>query len=67
MELKDLIKKYYDSNDKIEKLELRNELLQKKIELDLPLTFDLAVRSHYEAYCASGTKGFLDVMLRHAS
>ena len=67
MELKDLIYKYYNSNDKTEKLELRNELLKKKTELDLPLTFDLAVRAHYEAYCGSGSKGFLEAMLKHAS
>jgi hypothetical protein len=67
MELKDLIYKYYDSNDKTEKSELRNELLKKKTELDLPLTFDFAVRGHYEAYCASGSKGFLEAMLKHAS
>ena len=35
MELKDLIKKYYDSNDKTEKSELRKELLKKKTELNL--------------------------------
>jgi len=67
MDLKDLIYKYYNSNDKTEKLELRNELLKKKTELDLPLTFDLAVRGHYDAYCASGTKGFLDAMIKHTS
>ena len=67
MELKDLIKKYFDSNDKSEKLELRNELLKKKTELHLPLTFDIAVRGHYDAYCISGTKAYLEVMLNHAS
>lgn len=36
MELKDLIIKYYNSDDKTEKAELRNELLKKKKELDLP-------------------------------
>lgn len=67
MELKDLIKKYYDSNDKTEKSELRKELLKKKTELNLPIAFDLAVRSHYDAYCISGSKGFLEAMLKFVS
>ncbi|WP_417941025.1 hypothetical protein [Flavobacterium sp. RS13.1] len=67
MELKDLIKKYYDSNDKTEKSELRNELLKKKTELDLPESFSLAVRGHYDGFCFSGSKGFLDAMLKYAS
>ena len=67
MELKDLIYKYYNSNDKTEKLELRNELLKKKTELNLPNAFEMAVFSHYSAYEFSKTKGFLDAMLKYAS
>lgn len=67
MQLKDLIKKYYDSNNKTEKLELRSELLKKKIELDLSEAFQVAVLGHYEAYRISGAKPYLDVMLKYAS
>jgi hypothetical protein len=67
MELKDLIMKYYDSNDKTEKSELRNELLKKKTELDLPEAFQIAVLGHYEAYRISGAKPYLEVMLKYAS
>lgn len=67
MELKELIKKYYDSNDKTEKSELRNELLKKKTELDLPIAFEYAVKSHYDGFCTTGSKGFLEVMLKFAS
>lgn len=67
MELKDLIYKYYNSNDKTEKSELRNELLKKKTELDLPMAFDFAVKGHYDGFCFSGSKGFLEAMLKYAS
>ena len=67
MELKELIEKYYDSNDKIEKLEQRSELLKKKTELDLQEAFQIAVLGHYEAYRVSGAKPFLEVMLKYAS
>ncbi|MEY4834317.1 MAG: hypothetical protein RI980_432 [Bacteroidota bacterium] len=67
MELKDLIMKYYDSNDKTEKSELRSELLKKKTELDLPEAFQIAVLGHYEAYRISGAKPYLEVMLKYAS
>lgn len=67
MELKDLIKKYYDSNDKTEKSELRTELLKKKKELDLPMAFYFAVKGHYDIFCFSGSKGFLEAMLKYAS
>ena len=67
MELKDLIIKYYNSDDKTEKAELRNELLQKKKELDLPEAFQIAVFSHYNAYEMSKVKGFLDAMLKFSS
>jgi hypothetical protein len=52
---------------KLKKSELRNELLKKKTELDLPITFDLAVRGHYDAYCISGTKSYLETMLKFSS
>ncbi|MCW2119865.1 hypothetical protein [Flavobacterium sp. 7A] len=67
MELKDLIIKYYNSDDKTEKAELRSELLKKKTELDLPEAFQIAVFSHYTAYEISKTKGFLDAMLKFSS
>jgi hypothetical protein len=67
MELKDLIMKYYNSNDKTEKLELRSELLKKKIELNLPVAFETAVFSHYEAFCLTGAKPFLEIMLKYSS
>ena len=67
MELKDLIQKYYDSNDKTEKSELKSELLKKKTELDLPEAFQIAVLGHYEAYRISGAKPYLEVMLKYAS
>ena len=49
---------------KTEKAELRNELLKKKKELDLPEAFQIAVFSHYNAYEMSKVKGFLDAMLK---
>ena len=67
MELKDLIQKYYDSNDKTEKSELKSELLKKKTELYLPEAFQIAVLGHYEAYRISGAKPYLEVMLKYAS
>jgi len=67
MELKDLIIKYYNSNDKTEKLELRNEVLKKKTELNLPIAFEYAVKSHYDGFLVTGSKGFLEVMLKYAS
>lgn len=67
MELKDLIIKYYNSDAKTEKSELRNELLQKKKELDLPEAFQIAVYSHYDAYEKLKVKGFLYAMLKFSS
>jgi hypothetical protein len=64
MELKELILKYYNSDDKTGKSELRSELLKKRIELDLPEAFQIAVLGHYTAYEMSRTKGFLDAMLK---
>lgn len=64
MELKDLIKKYYDSNDKTEKSELRSEILKKKTELDLPLAFDTPVLAHYETFKMTGKKTSLESMLK---
>lgn len=63
MELKDLIKKYYDSNSKTEKLELRNEILKKKTELDLPLIFDAPIFAHYETFKLTSKKTSLESML----
>jgi cobalamin biosynthesis Mg chelatase CobN len=67
MELKDLIKKYYDSNDKTEKLELRSEILKKKTELDLPLAFDGPILLHYETFRMTGKKTSLESMLHFVS
>ncbi|WP_291098179.1 MULTISPECIES: hypothetical protein [unclassified Flavobacterium] len=67
MELKDLIKKYYDSNDKTEKLELRSELLKKKTELDLPIAFDTPILAHYEMFRMTGKKTSLESMLHFVS
>lgn len=66
MELKELIMKYYNSDDQIEKSELRNELLKKKTELDLPQDFQIAVLAHYTAFEMSRTKVFLDAMLKYS-
>ena len=67
MELKDLIKEYYNSNDQTEKLELRNRLLKKKTELDLPIAFEIPVLAHYDTFVMSGKKAFLEAMLKFAS
>ena len=64
MELKELIMNYYNSNDKTEKLELRNHLLKKKAELDLPIAFEISVLGHYDAFLISGKKAYLDAMLK---
>ena len=64
MELKDLIMKYYNSNDKTEKSELKKELLKKKNELDLPEAFQIAVFGHYDAFLISGKKAYLETMLK---
>ena len=63
MELKDLIMKYHNSDDKTEKSELRSELLKKKTEFDLPEAFQIAVLGHYDAFLISGKKAFLETML----
>ena len=47
--------------------DLRNELLKKKTELDLPEAFQIAVLGHYQAYTISGAKPYLEVMLKYAS
>ena len=67
MELKDLINEYYNSNDKTEKFELMSKLLEKKIQLNLPLDFDLAVRGHYDTFISMNRKIYLETMLKHAS
>lgn len=67
MELKDLIMKYYNSDDKNEKKQLKSELIKKKTELDLPEAFQIAVFSHYTTYEISKKKGFLDAMLKFSS
>ncbi len=63
MEIKDLITKYYNSNDKIEKLELRNEIDKKKNELNLPPAFDITILAHYDTYILTGKKTSLESML----
>ena len=67
MELKDLIKKYYDSNDKTEKSELRNEILKKKTELDLPPAFEITILAHYDTFKMTGKKTSLESMLHFVS
>lgn len=67
MELKDLIKKYYESNDKTEKSELKSEILKKKTELDLPQAFEVPILAHYEAYRMTGKKTSLESMLHFVS
>ena len=67
MELKDLIKKYYDSNDKTEKSELKSEILKKKTELDLPKMFEVPILAHYDTFIMTGKKTSLESMLHFAS
>ena len=67
MELKDLIKKYYDSNDKTEKSELRNEILKKKTELDLSPAFEITILAHYDTFKMTGKKTSLESMLHFVS
>ena len=67
MELKDLIKKYYDSNDKTEKSELRSAILKKKTELDLPKAFEVPILAHYDMFIMTGKKTSLDSMLHFVS
>ena len=67
MELKNLIIKYHNSDDKTEKSELRRELLKKKTELDLPEAFQIAVLAHYDAFLISGKKAYLETMLKLSS
>jgi len=67
MELKDLINKYYSSNDKTEKSELRNELLKKKTELDLPKAFEVPILTHYDTFIMTGKKTSLESMLHFVS
>ena len=67
MELKDLIKKYYDSNDKTEKSELRTEILKKKSELDLPKVFEVPILAHYDTFIMTGKKTSLESMLHFVS
>lgn len=63
MELRDLITKYHLSNDKTEKAELRSVLLKKRIELDLPVAFDVTVLAHYDTFLITGKKTSLESML----
>ena len=67
MELKDLIKKYYNSNDKTEKLELKSEILKKKTELDLPKMFEVPILAHYDTFIMTGKKTSLESMLHFVS
>lgn len=67
MELKDLIKKYYDSNDKTEKSELRSEILKKKTELNLPTAFEITILAHYDTFKMTGKKTTLESMLHFVS
>jgi hypothetical protein len=66
MELKELIIKYYNSDNINEKSELKNELLKKKNELNLPLDFELAVRGHYDTFINMNRKIYIENMLKHA-
>ena len=67
MELKKLIVKYYDSNDKTEKSELRREILKKKVELDLPTAFEVTIFAHYDMFISTGKKTSLKSMLHFLS
>lgn len=67
MELKELIQKYYDSNDKTEKSEIKTELLKMKKQLDLPQAFEITILAHYETFKMSGKKTSLESMLHFVS
>ena len=67
MEIKDLITKYYNSNDKIEKSELRSKIVKMKTELNLPPAFDIAILAHYDTFNLTGKKTSLESMLHFIS
>lgn len=67
MEIKDLITKYYNSNDKMEKLGLRSEIDKKKTELNLPPAFYITILAHYDTFIMTGKKTSLESMLSYIS